>query len=136
MAAENIRAAAERADVAGHQKQVAVSAHIGRADRVLRAAHAPDEGRGTLLGECLSNLLDLSARNAGDALNFFRIPLCDFGADEIHADDALPEAEKRFLAVNAEFFGPEVTGWGSPNGADARHTTDRDHPLVAAWPRR
>lgn len=57
-------------------------------------------------------------------------------ADAIHADDALPEAEKPFLAVNAEFFGTEVTNWGSPGGADAKHTTERDHPLVAAWPRR
>ena len=54
----------------------------------------------------------------------------------IHADDRLPPDEARFLAVNAEFFGPMVTGWGAPGGADPRHTTTEDHPLVATWPRR
>jgi len=53
----------------------------------------------------------------------------------IHADDRLPEDEKHFAQVNAEFFGPEVSGLGSPGGADPRHATDKDHPVVAAWPR-
>jgi NAD-dependent dihydropyrimidine dehydrogenase PreA subunit len=53
----------------------------------------------------------------------------------IHADDDLPAAEAAFLAVNAEFFGPLVTGWGSPRGADARHTTAQDHPAVATRPK-
>jgi NAD-dependent dihydropyrimidine dehydrogenase PreA subunit len=44
----------------------------------------------------------------------------------IHADDRLPDGEKR----------PAVTGWGSPGGADDDHVTGDDHPLVAAWPRR
>lgn len=56
--------------------------------------------------------------------------------EAIHADDRLPEAEKVFLEVNAAFFGPEVTGWGAPGGTGPRFTTDKDHPLVAAWPRR
>jgi hypothetical protein len=29
-----------------------------------------------------------------------------------------------------------VTGWGRPGGADAKHTTTRDHATVAAWPRK
>ena len=53
----------------------------------------------------------------------------------IHADDRLPDELAPFLAVNAEFFGPTVTGWGSPGGAGPRHTSDKDHPLVAGWPR-
>lgn len=51
----------------------------------------------------------------------------------IFADDEIPAEEARFLAVNAEFFGPDVTGWGSPGGADHRFVTDRDHALVAAF---
>jgi ferredoxin len=50
----------------------------------------------------------------------------------IHVDDALPAEEAAFLAVNAEFFGPEVTGWGSPRGADDRYKTTLDHPVVAS----
>jgi len=52
----------------------------------------------------------------------------------IYADDELPAAETAFAAANAEFFGPQVTGWGAPGGADSRHVSDRDHPLVAAAP--
>jgi uncharacterized Fe-S center protein len=26
-----------------------------------------------------------------------------------------------------------VTGWGRPGGADAKHTTTRDHAVVAGW---
>jgi len=54
----------------------------------------------------------------------------------IHADDRLPEELKPWIAINLEFFGPQVTGWGRPGGADLRHTTTRDHAIVAAWPRK
>jgi ferredoxin len=54
----------------------------------------------------------------------------------IHADDRLPAELTPLLAVNREFFGPEVTGWGRPGGADPRYTTDKDHPTVAGWPTR
>jgi NAD-dependent dihydropyrimidine dehydrogenase PreA subunit len=54
----------------------------------------------------------------------------------IHADDRLPEEQKEFVQVNAEFFGPAVTGLGSPGGADADTVSAPDHPVVAAWPRR
>lgn len=53
----------------------------------------------------------------------------------IYPDDRLPADQQDFLRANAEFFGPGVTDWGAPGGADARHTTDKDHPLIAAWPR-
>ena len=52
----------------------------------------------------------------------------------IYTDDTLPKAETGFLAVNAQFFGSSVTGWGSPGGADADHKTALDHPTVATWP--
>jgi ferredoxin len=51
----------------------------------------------------------------------------------IHADDRLPEELKPWIAINAEFFGPEVTGWGRPGGADEKYTTALDHPAVASW---
>src|ERR1700736_1363536 len=59
--------------------------------------------------------------------------VCPVGA--IHADDRLPEEQKQFERINAEFFAPGVTGFGSPGGADAQHATDKDHPVVAGWPR-
>lgn len=54
----------------------------------------------------------------------------------IHADDRLPPELAEWPAVNREFFGPAVTGWGKPGGADSSLTTMRDHPTVAAWPRK
>ncbi len=67
--------------------------------RVLGAAHAPDEGRGTLLGEGLGDLLQLLARNARDAFDFLRRPLGDFGADLVHAVDALRDELLVFPAI-------------------------------------
>ena len=49
----------------------------------------------------------------------------------IYEDHAVPAGEAAFTAINAEFFAT-VTGWGAPGGADARFTTDKDHPEVAA----
>ncbi|MBM3601571.1 MAG: ferredoxin family protein [Alphaproteobacteria bacterium] len=54
--------------------------------------------------------------------------------EAIYADDAIPEDQKRYTAINAEFFDPQVTGWGSPGGAGPHCTTDADHPAVAALP--
>ncbi len=51
--------------------------------------------------------------------------------DAIYAEADLPAAEGAFRGANAEFFGPDVTGWGSPGGA-AGHVTQLDHPLVTA----
>jgi Fe-S-cluster-containing hydrogenase component 2 len=55
--------------------------------------------------------------------------------DAIFAEDDLPESARMFQIVNAEFFGSSVTGWGSPGGADTRHVSAADHPLVAAHPK-
>ena len=89
VAAEDVGAAAEGADVAGGEQQVAVGAHVGRADRVLGAAHAPDERRGLLLCKSLGDLLQLFAGNAGDALDLIGRPLRHLGLDLVHAVDAL-----------------------------------------------
>ena len=55
--------------------------------------------------------------------------------DAIYADEDLPENERIYRSANAEFFSPAITGWGSPGGADARHVSLLDHPLVAARPK-
>jgi NAD-dependent dihydropyrimidine dehydrogenase PreA subunit len=49
----------------------------------------------------------------------------------IFEDHALPASEAQFATINAEFFGPAVTGWGSAGGAGPRFTTTLDHPAVA-----
>ncbi|MFI5012138.1 MAG: ferredoxin, partial [Hyphomicrobiales bacterium] len=54
----------------------------------------------------------------------------------IHADDRLPAELNSWIAINRDFFGPQVTGWGRPGGADERHRTELDHPVVAGWPKR
>jgi ferredoxin len=54
--------------------------------------------------------------------------------DAIYPEDELPADEQKFLAINAEFFSPEVTGWGAPGGASAKFTTTLDHAEVAARP--
>jgi Fe-S-cluster-containing hydrogenase component 2 len=54
--------------------------------------------------------------------------------DAIYAENELPKKEHEFLQINAEFFGPEVTGWGAPGGADAKHRSALDHWAVAARP--
>ena len=56
--------------------------------------------------------------------------------DAILYDEEMPASLKPFEAANREFFGPEVTGWGDPGGWDEAHTTQMDHPLVAAYPLR
>ena len=52
--------------------------------------------------------------------------------DAIYAEADLPGNERGFQLANAEFFGPGVTGWGAPGGADWRHASALDHPLVTA----
>jgi Fe-S-cluster-containing hydrogenase component 2 len=51
--------------------------------------------------------------------------------DAIYVSEDLPESERAFERANAEFFGPAITGWGSPGGADSAHVSALDHPLVA-----
>ena len=55
--------------------------------------------------------------------------------EAIFADEDLPAGEQSYLAINAEFFAPAVTGWGSPGGANLRYRTDKDHPSVEARPK-
>lgn len=54
----------------------------------------------------------------------------------IHADDRLPKGLEGWIAINRDYFGPEVSGLGRPGGADRKTVRAIDHPVVAAWPAR
>lgn len=57
-------------------------------------------------------------------------PLCP--EDAIYFEPQLPDEFDQYAATNTEFF----AGIGSPRGASAVDHTDRDHPAMAALPRR
>ncbi|MEJ8851139.1 ferredoxin [Variovorax rhizosphaerae] len=52
-------------------------------------------------------------------------------AEAIHEDVRLPASQAMFLAINREFFSPEVSGLGSPGGAADVGPVSCDHPAVA-----
>jgi ferredoxin len=54
----------------------------------------------------------------------------------IFEDEDVPAQEQAFIDANAEFFGSAVTGWGTPGGADAKHVSRLDVPLVRDFPAR
>ncbi len=98
VAAEDVGADADAADIAGGEQRDTEGADVGGADGVLGRAHAPDQGRRLLGREQLGDTLKLGARHAGDALDLFGRPLVDFLADIVHAVDALAD---EFLVLPA-----------------------------------
>jgi ferredoxin len=56
--------------------------------------------------------------------------------DAIVWDGEITPDMRRFEAINKDFFGDAVTGWGAPGGWDAAYTSNLDHPDVAAYPPR
>lgn len=52
--------------------------------------------------------------------------------EAIYDEHDLPARWKRFIDINREFFGDNVTGWGAPGGLDSDYRTDVDHPEVAS----
>lgn len=54
--------------------------------------------------------------------------------DAIVWDAELTEITRPFAEINRDYFGPNVSGLGSPGGWDTTRTTDIDHPAVAAHP--
>jgi NAD-dependent dihydropyrimidine dehydrogenase PreA subunit len=56
--------------------------------------------------------------------------------DAIAYDEEASAAQTPYIAVNRDYFGPQVTGLGSPGGWDASRTRAADHPLVEALPSR
>jgi NAD-dependent dihydropyrimidine dehydrogenase PreA subunit len=55
--------------------------------------------------------------------------------DAIFEADDVPAAQRAYVAINREFFGPAVSGLGAPGGADGK-VAPLDHPQVAALPSR
>lgn len=53
----------------------------------------------------------------------------------IYEDRKLPIAFVPFLAINREFFGPQVSDLGSPSGASDVGQQACDHPGIHAWVR-
>ena len=62
------------------------------------------------------------------------VPACPVSA--IYKADEVADPEKPFIAANAQFFGPEVTGWGEPGGASEAYVSELDAPLVRDWPKK
>ncbi|MPZ74666.1 MAG: ferredoxin [Nitriliruptorales bacterium] len=58
-------------------------------------------------------------------------PVCP--VDAIAYESDVPEEWAQFQAINAEFFGDEVTGLGEPGGAAEVGPVSKDHPTVASW---
>ncbi len=118
MAAEDVGAVTEAANVAGGQQENAACSHIRRADRELGLTHRPDQRRGLLLGEHLCNAFELSAGKTGHAFGFFRRPLGDLLADLIHAVDALRD---EFLVL------PAILKDMPEDAVDSRDVRSRAH---------
>ncbi|MBA3504761.1 MAG: 4Fe-4S binding protein [Betaproteobacteria bacterium] len=51
--------------------------------------------------------------------------------DAIYDEPDVPAAQRHFIAINREFFGPAVSGLGAPGSADGK-VAPLDHPVVAA----
>jgi len=58
------------------------------------------------------------------------VSVCPVAA--IYEESDVPEHQRHFIAINAEFFGPDVTGLGAAGGPDGK-VTPMDHPYVAAY---
>jgi ferredoxin len=56
--------------------------------------------------------------------------------EAIYSEEALPPRWHDYLGANRDFFGEEVTGWGSPGGLSDTFRSEVDHPLVAEHPPR
>ncbi len=55
-------------------------------------------------------------------------PVCPVSA--IFREDDLPDAWAAYAQIEVQFFGPNVTGLGSPGGAAAGGQLTADHPTV------
>ena len=54
--------------------------------------------------------------------------------DAIYEESDVPQSQKHFIAINAEFFGPDVSALGAPGGPDG-NVMPIDHPFVARFAR-
>ena len=55
--------------------------------------------------------------------------------DAIVWDEEIPDDKRVYLDINRDFFGPSVTGLGSPGGWQRGEVLDKDHPFVAGLPK-
>ena len=49
----------------------------------------------------------------------------------IYDENDLPMESLKWVEINAEFFGPAISGYGAPGGAKLVEPSDKDHPVVA-----
>jgi NAD-dependent dihydropyrimidine dehydrogenase PreA subunit len=49
----------------------------------------------------------------------------------IFLDEDVPAEWRHYIGIEREFFGPDVTGLGSPGGAENVGSTGVDHPFLA-----
>ena len=99
VAAENVGAVAEAADIAGREQKRAARPHRGGAGRVLGLAHRPDQAGGPLLGHFLGDPLELSFRYAGDPLDLIGGVFLDLLAHLVHSIDTLRDELLVFPAI-------------------------------------
>ena len=121
VAAEDVGAAASRAHVAKGQLHYAVRTCVVVARRVLGAAHAPDNGARTVIGQRPGDAPHLRAGNARYTLGLGWVPLLNFRSDLIHAVDALLDELLVF---------PTVLKHVPENAPDQRHVGARTEPHV------
>ena len=98
--AENVGAATGYADIAKRQLQNARGAHDGVACSVLGLAHAPDDGRRTVLGHHLGSHVDPRFGHAAGLFDLVGRPLGkNFFLDLVHAVNAVVDVFGVFPAV-------------------------------------
>ena len=120
VAAEDVGAGAELADIAGREQQRCRTRARWRCRRCAGSAPMHQIRRRGLLGrEHLGDALELRARHAGDALDLLRRPLLDFLADVVHAVDALLDEFLVFPAVLEDVPEHAVDHRNVGAGADA-----------------
>lgn len=54
--------------------------------------------------------------------------------EAIFEDRDVPAGQQHYIAINREFFEPQVSGIGRAGGAAEQKVKDVDHPLIAAHP--
>ena len=99
MPAENIGAAAGFTHIPQSQLQHAVGAGVVIAVGMLGTTHAPDHGAWPVLCHHPGNPAQLRTRHAGDIFHFLRVPFRHFGANLVHAPNALANEFLVFPAI-------------------------------------
>src|SRR5258708_12307386 len=91
VAAEDIGAVAEPADIAGDEHGDGARPDVCRPDGVLRLAHGPNQRRRLLLGKLFRDTLQLLAGNSAHPFDLVGRPLRHFLADLVVPIDTLAD---------------------------------------------